>query len=200
MGDRGDVGGTTHQGQDRRRRRNVLVPGHRPAAFRRRHRRPWRGARRGRGPSVRERVGEGAEARGGGGVKGGGGGAPPRLRPQVSGPPEPRAHCQCRPSPVLTPRPLPAEAPASALPPPQPFPASPSAPRRCPPWAWRRRADSGPSTWPRRTRIAFFTSPPVAASAASISVSSAPVARATIRRERARSFSLEARTSTIRFP
>ena len=58
----------------------------------------------------------------------------------------------------------------------------------------------GPSTSARRVRIAFFTSPSVAASARSISSSGAPVARATIRRERARSFSFEARTSTIRFP
>src|ERR671918_554725 len=63
----------------------------------------------------------------------------------------------------------------------------------------RVRASSGPTS-ARSETIAIFASPPEAASAASTSWGSAPVAARTMRRTRARSFSLVAATSTIRLP
>src|SRR5439155_12668339 len=70
--------------------------------------------------------------------------------------------------------------------------------RTLPPAASSRAAASAAPTPASSETIATFAFPSAAASAASISSAGAPVAVSTIRRMRARSFSLLARTSTIR--
>src|SRR5918996_2458903 len=69
----------------------------------------------------------------------------------------------------------------------------------CPDSSSRARASSAPTS-ARSETIATFASPFDAASAASTSSVSAPVAARTIRRTRARSFSFVAATSTMRLP